>query len=137
PNPSGAQGSGLSGVACASTSACTAVGDYTNSSGVIVTLAERWNGSSWAIQSTPNPSGAQASVLSGVACASTTACTAVGRYDSSGVTATLAEGWNGSSWTIQSTPNPSGAQDITLSGVACASTTVCTAVGNYNNGSTA
>ena len=60
--------------------ACTAVGDYGNSSGNDVTLAERWNGSSWKIQPTPNPTGQAASVLSGVSCTAATACTAVGDY---------------------------------------------------------
>jgi hypothetical protein len=33
-----------------------AVGNYTSSAGVIETLAERWNGTEWSIQTTPNPS---------------------------------------------------------------------------------
>src|SRR5438132_9152190 len=109
PNPIVPTG-GFSGVACTSTSACTAVGDYSASSNETHTLAERWNGTSWAIQATPNPSGAQGSGLSGVACASTSACTAVGHYtNNSGVIVTLAERWNGSSWAIQSAPHDSGA----------------------------
>ena len=79
PNPQVPQGS-LSGVSCTSASACTAVGDYTNTTGTRVTLAERWNGTSWTIQSTPNPTGAKGSSLSGVSCTSASACTAVG-YD--------------------------------------------------------
>jgi hypothetical protein len=35
-----------------------AVGNDVNSSGTTVTLAEGWNGTEWAIQSTPNASGA-------------------------------------------------------------------------------
>ena len=60
----------LSGVSCVSTSACTAVGHYTNKAGDEVTLAERWDGTSWAIQTTPNPTGAIGSELSGVSCVS-------------------------------------------------------------------
>jgi hypothetical protein len=33
------------------------VGEFFVNSGAQLTLAERWNGSTWAIQSTPNPSG--------------------------------------------------------------------------------
>src|SRR5207247_7771343 len=55
-------------------------GSYTNSSGQKVTLAERWNGRTWAVQSTPNPRGAQSSSLSGVSCPSSTLCVAVGSY---------------------------------------------------------
>ncbi len=68
----------LSGVSCTSTSACAAVGSYADSTGNIVTLAEQWNGTSWQVQSTPNPAGATTSILNGVSCTSATSCTAVG-----------------------------------------------------------
>ena len=129
PAPSTAQQSFLSAVSCASAFACTAVGHYINSSGRWVTLAERRNGS-WAIQSTPNPAGTQGSNLSGVSCPSTSSCTAVGDYhNSSGVQLTLAERWNGTGWTVQSTANPANGGFNILSAAACASTTTCTAVG--------
>jgi hypothetical protein len=69
---------------------CTAVGSRTSSTanGTFgAMLAELWNGSSWSIQSTPNPIGYSAAAstipLSGVACASATACTAAGYFDGS------------------------------------------------------
>ena len=130
PEPSGSEGGGLSGVSCTSASACTAVGYYVNSSDTPVTLAETWNGTSWSIQSTPNPSGGQDSILYGVSCTSSSACTAVGEYDNSSDTdVTLAEAWNGSSWSIETTPNPSGGAPTALSGVSCISASACTAVG--------
>jgi hypothetical protein len=134
PNPAGAKGSELSGVACALATACIAVGHYDDSAGKSVTLAEDWNGTSWSVQSTPNPAGAEGSELSGVACASAAGCIAVGSYsNSAGKGVTLAEEWNGTSWSVQSTPNPSGAKGSELSGVACASAAACTAVGSYTN----
>jgi len=137
PSPSGAKEAWLAGVSCASTTACTAVGRYENSSGAEVPLAERWNGTEWSIQSTPSPSGATHSILSGVSCPSTTACKAVGRYhNSSGKEVTLAERWNGTEWSIQSTPNPSGAYGSSLASVSCV-TTVCTAVGQGGSGTLA
>jgi hypothetical protein len=38
------------------------------------------------------------------------ACTAVGVYSkgSDGAQVTLAEAWNGTAWSVQSTPNPKG-----------------------------
>ena len=121
---------------CSSASACTAVGDDTSSSGVEVTLAEAWNGTSWSVQATPNPSGALGSVLAGVSCTSAHACTAVGQYlNSSGVDLTLAEKWNGTSWSIETTPNPTGAHGSLLDGVSCSSATKCTAVGGYDDSS--
>jgi hypothetical protein len=133
--PSGATESQLLQVACTSSAVCISAGEYKNSSGVLVTLAERWNGSEWSIQTTPNPSGAKESILNGVSCTSSTECTAVGHYvNSSGVRVTLAERWNGSEWSIQSTPNPSGAKESVLRGaLSCTSATECTAAGNYTD----
>ena len=123
-------GSRLQGVSCTSATACTAVGSYYNSAGERVTLAERWNGTGWKIQSTPNPTGGQHNSLQGISCTSATACTAVGNYvNSAGKLVTLAERWNGTAWTVQSTPNPSGAGGSYLKGVSCTSATACTAVG--------
>jgi hypothetical protein len=56
------------------------VGGILSNSGDVVTLAERWNGTSWKTQTTPNPAGAGYSQLNGVSCTSASACTAVGYY---------------------------------------------------------
>ena len=131
PNPSGAKAIKLLATSCASASTCTAIGSYDNSAGTQVTLAERWNGSSWAIQPTPNPAGAPFSMLLGVSCPTTTTCIAVGGYGASaGEEATLTERWNGSSWTLQ--PAPATANGF-LSAVSCVSNSACTAVGSYDN----
>ena len=45
-----------------------------------ITLAMRWNGTDWAIASSPNPTGAMNSLLNGVSCTSTTDCFAVGNF---------------------------------------------------------
>ena len=68
----------LAAVSCPSQTACTAVGDYYNADGAQVALAEAWRGGSWAVQPTPDPAGAGASVLLGVSCTSPSACMAVG-----------------------------------------------------------
>jgi hypothetical protein len=47
----------------------------------------------------------------------------------------LAEHWNGTEWTIQTTPNPEGATGVELRGISCSSSSACTAVGNYHNNS--
>ena len=133
PNPEYPNGT-LNSVSCTSASACTAVGDYFNSSGVWVALAEVWNGANWALQSTPNPTGASSSYLYGVSCTSASACTAVGFYiNNSYNDATLAEVWNGATWRVQSTPNPTGARSSYLSAVSCRSASACTAVGTDTN----
>jgi hypothetical protein len=134
PNPSGATTSVLQGVSCSSASACTAVGSY-YADDRYVTLAERWNGTAWSVQATPNPSSATDSYLEGVSCSSASACTAVGSYYADGEDAPLAERWNGTAWSVQATPSPSGATDSYLEGVSCSSASACTAVG-YDTTST-
>jgi len=134
PNPTGALDSSLSAVSCTSATACTAVASYNNSTGAGVTLAEAWNGKTWTIEPTPNPNGATESSLTGVSCASATACTAVGYDNSPGYDVTLAEAWNGKTWVVEPTPNaPNGGQPSSLAGVSCTSATACTAVGGYTN----
>ena len=129
-------GPNLGGVSCVSSTACKAVGFYTNSSGVQVALAERWNGTAWSNQSVPKPTGATKVTLNGVSCVSSTACKAVGFYtNSSGVQVALAERWNGTAWSNQSVPKPTGATKVTLNGVSCVSSTACKAVGFYTNSS--
>jgi len=81
-------------VSCTSATACTAAGFYSNAT-TPVTLAERWNGTKWSIQTTPNPVGGSNSTLDGVSCASASTCTAVGGYNNGTTGATLAERWNG------------------------------------------
>ncbi len=131
PVPSGAQGAEFSGLSCTSASACTAVGSYSPSSGPEQTLAERWNGTAWAIQPTPNPVGATFSSLIGASCTSGTSCSAVGTSaDSSGTRATLAESWNGTTWTIVPSASPLRRVNDELLGVSClAAPDVCEAVG--------
>jgi hypothetical protein len=77
-------------VSCVSTSTCTAVGSYNGRSGFAATLAERWNGTTWSVQSTPNPTNAQFSSLNAVARTSLSTAIAVGSSDAG---APLAERW--------------------------------------------
>jgi len=136
PNPLARTGQ-LIGVSCASSTSCTAVGDFTSGSGVVVTLAEHGDGGKWAIQPTPNPLGARLSALISVSCSSPSACTAVGQAVSNqGASRPLAERWNGTQWRIQATPNPSAGGGA-LFGVACTSPSACAAVGASNSGTLA
>ena len=135
PKPLGGLNVVLNGVSCTSTTACTAVGNYSDKFGNTKTLAEAWDGATWVIQKTPNPLATTDAVLSGVSCSSPTACTAVGHYFASSSIPTLAEAWNGTKWVIQKTPVPAGTSVFEFLGVSCASGTACTAVGFFINGS--
>ena len=132
PMPSGAVGSTLLGVSCAAAANCTAVGYYIMPIGhnhLNYAVAEHWDGSTWSIQATPKMARSQ---LSAVSCPSGTSCTAVGSYEPvppNGSQLTLAEHWDGSTWTVESTPNPAS-PDASLAAVACSSPANCTAVGN-------
>jgi hypothetical protein len=121
----------VAAVSCPSTTACVAVGtlDLAHS---VSRLAERWDGSKWLALATPNPAGAISSELTGVACTSPTSCLAVGQYNTfATVTKTLAMRWNGTRWSILSSPNASGSAVSVLAGIACASATSCFAVGGF------
>jgi hypothetical protein len=132
-------GASLSSVSCSSEDSCEAVGSFAGDSEEGVTLAEMWNGTDWAIQKTPNPKGSSYSVLSSVSCVSASECVAVGL--GSPVTQagpnTLGEIWNGTDWSIMSTPNPSGSDGTQLNGVSCSSSTSCAAAGENVVGSEA
>jgi hypothetical protein len=121
----------FTGVSCTSLVSCTAAGIYGNLSGLDYPLAERWNGKVWAIQPVPHPEGQLDSFLIDVACSTARACTATGRYQTeTGPSYSFAEAWNGRTWVLQPTVNPSETIN-TLDGVACTSPTACTAVGLY------
>ena len=135
PGPEGSKKAELLGVSCAAATVCTSVGVFTNSAGTNLSLAEKWDGTKWTLQSSPNPEGAKETVLRGISCTSSTACTAVGSFKSSaGIQLSLAERWTGSNWTIHSTPNPEGAKSSNLAGVSCLAAS-CEAVGGVQNGS--
>jgi hypothetical protein len=117
----------LSGVSCASASACTAVGSYLTSAAGWAALVERWNGTKWSIEQTPKPNG-ELGGLDSVSCVSARDCTAVGNYfTSTELNVALAERWNGTDWSTEPTPISGSA----LQSVSCASASVCTAVGQY------
>jgi hypothetical protein len=89
-------------------------------------------GPSWKIQRSPSPAGSVGSNLEGVSCTSATACTAIGYYyrRAPEAIATLAEQWNGKTWTVRTGPSVTS-----LNGVSCASARACTAAGSQQLGS--
>jgi len=126
-NPSG--NGTLTDVACTSATTCMAVG-YTATAvaSPVVPLAEQWNGTTWSITATPEPSGG--GKLTGISCASPSACMAVGQNGPAGNSTTFAEQWNGSAWSIVPMPSPTGSSSLT--GVSCSSADTCMAVGSVS-----
>jgi hypothetical protein len=128
----GTRDNDLGAVSCVSATSCTAVGGYVNTSGIVRTLIESWNGVSWSRVSSPN-AGTRSNYLNAVSCVSDTSCTAVGEYlNTSGIRRTLILSWNGVSWSRVASPSV-GAHHNFLFGVSCVSDTSCTAVGAYTN----
>ncbi|HYK33381.1 MAG TPA: hypothetical protein VEV63_15530 [Streptosporangiaceae bacterium] len=81
----------LNSVSCTSPGNCLAVGEFQDFRGQQDTLAETWDGASWAFEATPNPVGILPG-LTGVSCSAPGACTAVGSFKTfGGKTRTLAE----------------------------------------------
>lgn len=102
------------------------------------TLIEHWDGSKWSIVPSPNPPANFANVeLDGVFALSSTNVWAVGFYDNPSFIGrfTLIEHWNGSSWSIVSSPNPDSDLNELHSIVGVASNNLW-AVGGRGDGDT-
>jgi len=122
--PAGAIESTLRDVSCTkSPSRCTAVGSWRKGIYEEFTLAYRFNGSTWTLQATPNPSGSNGSVFQDVSCATETSCTGVGSWINGLNNQALAAKWDGSSWSMEGVPIPAGATSSPFFGVSCRSTT--------------
>lgn len=130
PSPNeGTASNQLSSVAAVSTSDVWAVGTtYQYASPSDLTLIEHWNGSAWSVVPSPDP-GTAGNFLTGVAALSANNVWAVGYYSSPGtIDLTLILHWDGTSWSVVSSPNP-GASNNVLDGIAAASPTNIWAVG--------
>jgi hypothetical protein len=125
--PTGSSGE-LVGVSCASASMCSAVGSQANGEGGTENFAETWNGSAWSIASTPPYLGGDVGdLLNGVSCPSSSYCVADGEYGFVPMYP-LIESWNGTKWSIMTSPAKSNGS---LTEVSCASVSSCVAAGTY------
>jgi hypothetical protein len=139
PGPVGSIDTALLSVSCPAVNNCMAAGYYLNGASTWLTLTESWDGSTWSMVPSPDPSGVTGSELLGVSCPGANSCEAVGySFDSSGNSATLAETWDGGSWSLVTSPNSASGSEDVLDAVSCVSSSQCTAVGQYAalNGST-
>ncbi len=109
-----------------------AVGDYANTKSHEMTLTEHWNGSSWSYVQSPTV-GRFANFLYGVAAISTSDVWAVGfNWAAPGnISQTLTEHWDGTQWTVVSSPNPPGGDNV-LNGVFAVAPNDVWAVGGSN-----
>jgi hypothetical protein len=134
PAPAGAHQTIVNNVSCSSTSACTAVGWTLDAGGVWAALAERWDGTAWALQSPPAITGSTLAYLEDVSCPDANVCVATGfSRDGAGTDVTLVERWDGTAWTVQSSPNPIAGGSSHLDAVDCVAIDVCVAAGDFHN----
>jgi hypothetical protein len=133
PAPSGNNINDLEGVSCRAAALCMAIGD-SGTGGASQPLAERWNGTTWAIVSTPHLGGATAEGGFGfVSCPRTAWCTATGDVllRSKGKSVPVMERWNGARWTRVAEPTPPGSRNSGMGDVSCWAKASCLAVGSY------
>lgn len=135
--PNSAGQNSLKGISCVTTAFCVAVGArsaaaYPQGEG----FALKWTGTSWSSLETAKLG--VGSTFNGVSCVSTTYCQVVGSKWVSGVSSALAEVWVGSSWTVETLPQPEDygppVGGATLSSVACVNASSCSAAGTYSVG---
>jgi hypothetical protein len=90
-------------------------------------VIEHWDGTSWSVVASPNPTTRGNSFLSGIAAVSATDIWAVGGATGFGP---VTEHWNGTSWTILATPS-----GVSLDGVTALGDGTVVAVGAGSNNS--
>ncbi len=139
PSPNvGSVGDILSGVVAVSANDVWAVGDATVNFSTSQTLIEHWNGTRWKVISSPSINSLE-NQLSGISALSANDMWTVGSAtdNNTGSVQTLTEHWNGTQWSIVSSPNPAG-QQVSINGlqaVAVVSTHDVWAVGYHQNAS--
>ena len=134
PNAASASQNFLEGVTCAA-DACWAVGwSVDPATGFNRTMVQRWTGSAWILVSSPNALLATHNDLHGVTCATANECWAVGSSDNGNVAQTLALRWDGSAWSVVSSPSTQPTEANALRAVACNGASECWAAGSYESG---
>jgi hypothetical protein len=119
----------LTAVSCTSSSFCVTLGNYIASGSVDQVYTETFDGTSWTEMDGANTSNSVDNFISGVSCTSSNFCVAVGYTIDGSSFQTIAETFDGTSWTLDATLNPEGSP--ALLGISCTSSSFCIAVG-YN-----
>ena len=106
---------------------------YSGASGKYKTLIEHWDGNQWRVVTSPNAGTTGDNNLTGVDALSSSNAWAVGFTRTSTSRKSLIQRWNGTSWTIVSSPNP-GTLGNSLLGVAAVAPNDIWAVGWKRSG---
>ena len=133
PSPDGGY---LYGITCTDAANCWASGATTDTSGMASgLLLQHWNGEDWVDASSSVPDASTAGILSSVTCSSSAQCWAVGSQGTFGGGGgagfdpqALIESWNGSSWSIDPSPNVTPLSFLIT--VTCVRGVTCLAAGS-------
>jgi hypothetical protein len=106
PAPQATSQNQLNGVSCAMAGACMAVGYDLSAGGLMIPLAESWDGHRFSVLTAPSPPGSAAGLV-GVSCPGSRVCVAAGFHgNSQGDIVTLTEVWQHGTWRIVPSPSP-------------------------------
>lgn len=116
----------LASISCTSPRRCVAGSGYGDAEPTVSAAVEAWNGRKWRLQAVFGQSS-----LNGVACKTRAACLAAGSISpASDSWVPFAAARAGSAWRpVGAPPGDSGSLDIGMTGISCAATTRCMAVG--------
>jgi hypothetical protein len=133
PSPHPGEFSELSGVKAVSASDAWAVGTFVNKQRTTDrTMTLHWDGSSWKHVASPNRNGTAINFLTGVAATSASNAWAIGGVDQNGTSdSTLLMRWNGTNWSLLTSPNPGTVNE--LAAVAATSASNVWAVGTFTS----
>ncbi len=132
PSTSPTLGNALFGVSCLSSSFCVATGYASDTGDKDQTLVEQWNGAAWSIVASPDTSTTLDNDLYSVSCVTATFCVAAGSATTSTSYVNLVEQWDGTTWSIETTPDANAAFGDALIAVDCFGPTSCAAAGYVN-----
>ncbi len=134
----GPNGGYLNGLSCVDADDCWASGATTDDTGAASgILMQHWDGSSWTDMSAtvPAPNASAGAIVSSISCLSAAQCWAVGASGSFGgggggnfQPKSFIENWNGSSWSID--PSPDVAALSFLNAISCVPAVGCLAGGS-------
>ena len=132
PPAPGAIISGLDSVSCTSAASCIATGIVLTNT-VSAVLIESWNGRTWSRMKAAALPATTLGELTTVSCPAAKSCAAVGYASSPKGLGSLAETWNGKTWTLTTVRWPKGTSNEMLSGVSCVAGNRCVAVGTIDS----
>jgi hypothetical protein len=131
PIPSDAADVNLTGVSCPAAASCMTVGGFISDFAAYETFGDLWDGTKWTVLKTVPPAvSLRDGDLSSVSCPSKSDCEAVGSYQVENPVKSMAERWNGSTWSLQRFVNPTTFSNINA--VSCSAADACTAVGQHD-----